>query len=140
MCRTTDNGKFSVPGCAWTPDHEEPAAELHVVIALMTTGPVGISDLMGMTNAPLAQRTITMDGTLLKPSKPLTSVDSALAAAIGDRVLTKPPQKGPAGHLYSTYSGPNITAVNAWYFVSFKMNQPYARPLTLPPLIGAMGG
>ena len=56
--------------------------------------PVGISDLMGMTNAPLAQRTITMDGTLLKPNKPLTSVDSALAAAIGDRVLTKPPQQG----------------------------------------------
>ena len=49
---------------------------------------------MGMTNAPLAQRTITMDGTLLKPNKPLTSVDSALAAAIGDRVLTKPPQQG----------------------------------------------
>jgi hypothetical protein len=44
---TTDNGKFSVPGCAWTPDHEEPAAELHVVIALMTMGPVGISDLIG---------------------------------------------------------------------------------------------
>jgi hypothetical protein len=44
---TTDNGKFAVPGCRWSPDHETPAAELHVVIALMTTGPVGISDLVG---------------------------------------------------------------------------------------------
>jgi hypothetical protein len=35
---TTTNGQFAVPGCNWSPDHEKPAAELHVVIALMTTG------------------------------------------------------------------------------------------------------
>ena len=122
---TTDNGKFEVPGCAWTPDHEEPAAELHVVIALMTTGPVGISDLVGKTNAFLAKKTIAQDGTLLKPSKPLTSVDSALAAAMGDRVLTQAPHAGPPGHVYSTYTGASIDAVTAWYFVSFKMTDTY---------------
>ena len=77
---TSENGRFAVPGCSWTADHEAPAAELHVVLSLMSTGPVGISDEIGMTNTSLIRRTIAADGTLLKPSKPLTSVDSALAA------------------------------------------------------------
>jgi hypothetical protein len=75
---TSTNGKFAVPGCPWTPDHEAPAVELHVVVALMTTGPVGISDGFNMTNATLISRTIAQNGLLLKPSKPLTSVDSML--------------------------------------------------------------
>eukprot|EP01043_Picozoa_sp_COSAG02_P015445 COSAG02_NODE_659_length_18772_cov_14.955015_20_plen_163_part_00 len=56
---TSDNGRFSVGGCPWTPDHETPAAALHVVIALMSTGPVGISDMEGGTNVTLITRTIT---------------------------------------------------------------------------------
>eukprot|EP01047_Picozoa_sp_COSAG01_P075507 COSAG01_NODE_12959_length_1654_cov_1.257381_2_plen_166_part_00 len=50
---TSDNGKFAVPGCQWSADHENIAAPLHVVIALMTTGPVGISDMIGGTNVSL---------------------------------------------------------------------------------------
>eukprot|EP00041_Stephanoeca_diplocostata_P035854 m.1279639 g.1279639 ORF g.1279639 m.1279639 type:complete len:87 (+) comp24768_c1_seq12:2016-2276(+) len=49
----------------------------------MTTGPVGISDLVGNTNVTLITRTIRQDGTLLKPAKPLTSIDSSLAAGEG---------------------------------------------------------
>jgi hypothetical protein len=41
---TTENGKVSTPGCPWTLDHETPGAELHLVLAVMSTGPVGISD------------------------------------------------------------------------------------------------
>ena len=68
-------------GCKFGPDHENVAAPLHVVLSLMSTGPVGISDMIGGTNVTLIQRTITQDGTLLKPAKPLTAVDSALAAS-----------------------------------------------------------
>ena len=35
---TTDNNKTETPGCHWTVDHEVFAAELHVVLALMSTG------------------------------------------------------------------------------------------------------
>ena len=44
----------------------------------MTTGPVGISDGFNMTNVTLITRAIAQNGLLLKPSKPLTSVDSML--------------------------------------------------------------
>jgi hypothetical protein len=106
---TSTNGGFAVPGCRWSPDHEAPAAELHVVIALMTTGPVGISDGINFTNVPLILRTIAEDGTLLKPSKPITSVDSALSS------------KAPPGYVYTTYSGIPMAPAKAHYFVSFKM-------------------
>ena len=35
---TTDNNRSATPGCDWTVDHEAVAAELHVVLALMSTG------------------------------------------------------------------------------------------------------
>jgi hypothetical protein len=108
---TTDNGHFAVPGCDWTPDHETPAAELHVVIALMTTGPVGISDGMNMTNVALITRTIAASGLLLKPSKPITSVDSMLRGYA----------TAPHGNVYTTYSGATASAATAHYFVSFQM-------------------
>ena len=130
---TSDNGKFSVPGCPWTPDHETPAAELHVVIALMTTGPVGISDLIGMTNATLAKRMITEDGTLLKPSKPITTVDSFFSSAVPDIVgedslwdsnaVRSGARTPPPGNVYTTYTGEQLSAPTAWYFVSFKMSK-----------------
>merc|ERR1712066_785116 len=94
----------------------DPAAELHVVLALMSTGPVGISDGLGFTNAELAKRMITADGTLLKPSKPVTSVDSSLAGS-----SSKPP-----GYVYSTYSGEKLDTVTAYYFVSFKMQKAWS--------------
>ena len=97
-------------GCSWTPDHENPAAELHLVIALLTTGPVGISDLIGHTNATLIRRAITADGTLLSPSKPLTAVDSTFLSS----KTTLP------GMVYASYSA-NANHVLAWHFVSFKM-------------------
>ena len=35
---TTDNNHTETPGCSWTVDHETVAAELHVVLAIMSTG------------------------------------------------------------------------------------------------------
>ena len=116
---TSDNGKFPVPGCNWSPDHESVAAPLHVVIALMSTGPVGISDMIGGTNVSLIKRTITGDGTLLKPAKPLSSIDSALAAGKGtsadlaqsrtpdghrDSLFSAAAAAAPSGQVYSTYT------------------------------------
>jgi len=117
---TTDNKKTETPGCEWTVDHESAAAELHVVLALMSTGPVGISDAIGMTNATLLRRTISADGSLLQPSKPITAVDSTFLE--NSRL---------DGYLYGTH-GLGLS----WIFVSYQLRAPY--PVTLrdfwPPM------
>lgn len=107
---TTDNNRTETPGCQWTTDHETIAAELHVVLALMATGPVGISDGIGMTNANLLRRIMKQDGTLLQPSKPITAVDSTF---LNDVKLK--------GYLFGTYGlGPS------WIFVAFKLQDSFA--------------
>ena len=53
-------------------------AELDMVLALFSTGPVGIGDGLGHTNATRAKATCTADGTLLQPDKPLTPLDWSL--------------------------------------------------------------
>jgi hypothetical protein len=106
---STDNNRTETPGCSWTPDHENVAAELHVVLALMSTGPFGLSDGIGMTNATLIQRVIAKDGTLLQPIKPITAVDSTFLKST------------PDGYVYGTYSvGPS------WIFVSFQLKKSFA--------------
>jgi hypothetical protein len=109
---STDNNRTETPGCSWTPDHENAAAELHVVLALMSKGPFGLSDGIGMTNATLIRRVIANDGTLLQPAKPITAVDSTFL------------EKSPHGYLYGTYGmGPS------WIFVSFQLQDAF--PVTL---------
>jgi hypothetical protein len=71
----------------------------------MSTGPVGISDLIGKTNVTLIHRAIQEDGVLLKPSKAITSVDSAFLDGYN---------ADTSGYLYGTFAlGPS------WIFVSF---------------------
>jgi hypothetical protein len=145
---STDNDRFAVPGCPWGPDHEEPAAELHVLLTLMSTGPVGLSDGYNMSNAALLKRTITTDGTLLKPTKPVTAVDSEIAGLAKSRVESSGHEETMAeveavddgadgGHVWSSFSGekhqpsPPILhgltkdawAVSAYYFLSFMLKQ-----------------
>ena len=45
------------------------------VLVVLHSGPVGFSDAIGQTNASLIRRTCNANGTLLKPSKPLTTID-----------------------------------------------------------------
>ena len=109
---TTSNNKTAIPGCDWTPDHEDVAAPLHVVLALMSTGPVGISDAIGYTNFTLLKRVMNAGGVLLKPSKPVTSVDSTFYG------------RAPPGYVYSTFS----MGGKAYYFVSFKLTSVWQLP------------
>ena len=44
-------------------------------LLVLHAGPVGFSDAVGQTNATLIRRTCNANGTLLKPSKPLTTID-----------------------------------------------------------------
>ena len=118
---STDNNRTAIPGCPWTADHEEPVAELHVVLALMSKGPVGISDAIGYTNATLLKRIIRQGGTLLKPLKPITAIDSTFLDS-GRPLFASPTasSKNEGGYVYGTAGlGPS------WYFVSFLLPQAY---------------
>jgi hypothetical protein len=118
---STDNNRTAIPGCPWTPDHEEPAAELHVVLALMSRGPVGISDAIANTNATLLKRIIRQDGTLLKPLRPITAIDSTFLDS-GRSLFASPTASGKdeGGYVYGTAGiGPS------WYFVSFLLPHAY---------------
>ena len=105
---TSLNGRLAIPGCPWTPDHETPAIELHVMLALLSTGPVGISDKMGESNTTLLRRAVSRDGTLLKPGRAVTAIDATFTDA------------PPDGEVYAASSpGP------AWYFISFKLKSAF---------------
>ncbi|KAH8045728.1 hypothetical protein JL721_12556 [Aureococcus anophagefferens] len=108
---TSDNNRTATPGCPWTPDHETAAAPLHVAVALMSGGPVGISDGLGHTDYDLLKSAISADGTLLNAAKSLTSVDSILAG------------NGPAG-ARARRARPFGSAAAAHGLVSFKLKDP----------------
>ena len=122
---TSDNNRTATPGCPWTPDHETAAAPLHVAVALMSGGPVGISDGLGHTDYDLLKSAISADGTLLNAAKSLTSVDSILAG------------NGPAGgHVLGAHV-PFGSAAAAHGLVSFKLKDLFAVNASdfYPPLV-----
>lgn len=59
----------------------QPHTELDCVLATLSMGPVGISDALNYTNVPLISQAFTSptDGTLLRPSRPVSWVDSVFA-------------------------------------------------------------
>ena len=118
---STENNHTEIPGCPWTADHEESAAELHVVLALLSKGPVGLSDAIGHTNATLLKRIIRQDGVLLKPSKPVTAVDSTFLSEGHPRLVSPLSQAGgDGGYVYGTAG-----FGQSWYFVSFLLPSVY---------------
>lgn len=126
---TTSNNWTAIPGCPWTPDHESPAAELHLILALLSTGPVGISDAIGMANTTLLKRAIRQDGMLLKPSKPITAIDSSFVSSL------------PSGNTLDGYIYGTAAVGPSWYFVSFKMKESYSvRLLDFWPPVKSSGG
>lgn len=59
----------------------QPHTELDCVLSTLSMGPVGISDALNYTNVPLISQAFTSptDGTLLRPSRPVSWVDSVFA-------------------------------------------------------------
>eukprot|EP01084_Bolivina_argentea_P025908 48172_1 len=55
--------------------NDQNSTEVHAIIAILSLGPVGISDAAGYSNATLINRLCRTDGRLLQPSRPVTSID-----------------------------------------------------------------
>jgi hypothetical protein len=68
----------------WTTTHQpgggfqydQPNVELDYVLAVLSSGPVGIGDGIGYTNASLARMGANSAGLILRADKPLTAIDS----------------------------------------------------------------
>ncbi|XP_055954459.1 uncharacterized protein LOC126814885 [Patella vulgata] len=85
----------------------EPYNGLNAVVSTLSTGPVGPSDKIGLSNVSLIMRCCNDDGLILKPSKPATAIDSQIyQSAFGTG--------GPVGELWTTYS--NIGFIEARHF------------------------
>ena len=56
--------------------HAQPNVQLDALVSAFSTGPVGLGDGDGLTNAALALATCRADGVLLQPAKPLTPLDA----------------------------------------------------------------
>jgi hypothetical protein len=112
---TTDNNRTEIWGCKWTDDHDASAAELHLILALLSTGPLGFSDGIGMTDFAMLKRAISQDGTLLQPSKPITAVDSSFLSS----------EISPKGYVYGT------SALGlSWIFVHFLLQEDFMLTLS----------
>ncbi|XP_071115649.1 uncharacterized protein [Haliotis cracherodii] len=76
----------------------EPHTSLNAVVATLSTGPVGISDMVGGMNRTLIMKSVNADGLILKPSRPATAIDNRL------RKMAWSDFEGPDGEVWSTYS------------------------------------
>jgi hypothetical protein len=127
---TTPNSANAIEkkGCDSTgcpADHSAAGCELHTMLALMSTGPVGFSDFANATNRTLLMRTCDSTGTLFKPSKPLTTVDGALHLSLASLDSGGSEQQFVFGSYSGYYFEHGSYFVFGYYFVSFKLSSPY---------------
>ncbi len=83
------------PGANYTPSPEEFISDREILIATLSTGPVGPGDAINYTNVERIMKCCRKDGLILKPSRPLTMIN----ALISDWALYNSVSQG---ELYST--------------------------------------
>eukprot|EP00039_Didymoeca_costata_P022263 m.4153 g.4153 ORF g.4153 m.4153 type:complete len:922 (-) comp2906_c0_seq1:25-2790(-) len=89
--------------------------ELQVIINVLTAGPVGIGDQIGMTNATLAMMTCSIAGKLLQPTKPATPIDA---------MYSPEPPFCPSGEIWQTHT--QIGSISWHYILAVDVNPGYS--------------
>ena len=87
---------YQYPGVVW---HE---FQLHVIVAVLSNGPVWVGDAVGSLNMTALQPAMMADGTLLRPLSPCTALDYMFSAQWdgGEACLTSSgPTAMPATHI-----------------------------------------
>eukprot|EP00435_Cladocopium_sp_Y103_P075365 s16_g56.t2 len=105
--------RAAASGKPWGP-HQNPGSncELNLLIATLSTGPVGIADQAGDSNATLLLRSIRSDGLILQPDKPATSIDASFKVAL------EAPGRQLQGHIWSTYAEVDVIPLRLpWHYV-----------------------
>ncbi len=122
----------------------EPNWFLHTLAATLSTGPVGLGDGIGYTNASLILRTCrATDGLILKPDRPAHAVPSALNA-----IFSMPPSASGSyilpnvTHTYSTHGPKDGSQVWRWHYVlAVSTHGPFTLPAEdLGPAFNASAG
>jgi hypothetical protein len=103
----------------------EPNWQLQAFMTTLSTGPVGPSDMLGGINATLIMSTCRAgDGLLLRPDKPITTVDSAFAAAVWGAPGWGAPRPAPVPAVPVTTGEGSIV-----------VGTPFAGDLTVPDVL-----
>jgi hypothetical protein len=103
----------------------EPAPALETYSAALSGGPVGPSDHILMANKTLILATCMSDGRLLKPTRPVMSLDSTFLYRAFE-------SSGPNGQLWAAYT--EVGPFTWYYILSGKMYSPYTmKSSELPP-------
>ena len=89
------------PGVTFSPyGNDQSSCETMTIIAILSCGPVGFSDSIGMTNATLVNRTIRGDGRLLQPYRPIAAIDDQMIYNVFNKTSI---------NVWNTQSGPYIS-------------------------------
>jgi hypothetical protein len=111
--------------------------ELNAIIAVFSTGPVGIADGVNATNATLVMSTCDSAGRLLQPDKPFTPIDATFARAGQDsrgapngRCKSAWMSKADNGAIWSSFTqlggdDPATTPAVTHYILAINVSRPW---------------
>jgi hypothetical protein len=91
----------------------QPHVQLDTVLATLSMGPVGFSDALNLTDAALINQTCMANGTILRPSRPLSWVNSYFRNA-----------SNPSDVRCTHVNVPGIPSPAGWYIVAWTTNMP----------------
>lgn len=78
--------------------------ELGMFVATLSTGPVGLGDGIGSVNKTLVMQSCRLDGMLLQPDAPATSIDATWG------------NQPPTGNIWSTYALCDVLGKNVCFY------------------------
>lgn len=84
-------------------NNTKPNIEMDAAISLLSSGPVWIADMAGLTNRTVAMQTCREDGLLLRPSRAITPIDAMFALA-PSKGGTAPEDASNGGEVWATHS------------------------------------
>ncbi|CAF4204876.1 unnamed protein product [Rotaria sp. Silwood2] len=116
------------PGSPYKPDAEEVLPEREILIATLSTGPVGPGDAINYTNVQRIMKCCREDGLILKPDLPLTMINRLASDWAFYNGVSQ-------GELYSTRTTINDQTFHVIF--ASAMKQDY---LVYPSMIGAQSG
>lgn len=127
MSNSTVKGASGCISCLYT-NWSEPYPWVHAAVSALSAGPTAPGDKIGTSNRSLIMRTCAADGTLLKPDRPATPLDSYWSVrAYGANA------DGPQGEVWSTET--TVSGSKWLYAIGTMLARPYS--LTLKELLAA---
>lgn len=94
----------------------EPHNELQLAVSVLSTGPVGPSDMIGHANVSLIMKCCNAEGLVLKPSKPATTIDD---------IIYREATEAHIGDVWSTYSLVSGLLFGIIFVPEMSATQPY---------------